>query len=409
MHIGLVGPIATRDVRSLLHDEGAELPAGTEGAPLLGTIARELIARGHRVSAFTLSGGLPLRRDGMVRARGPSFELHCVPWRPRAWPFNGRRPGRIVDLYAFERRGLRDAISSARPELIHAHWTYEFAWAALRTGIPHLVTCHDSPFVVARFERNPKQAAYRWLRAGIAMHVLRHAGCVTTVSPYMVDQVQSLCRVPVGVVPNPISVRAPVASPRARSGRFRILMVINGWGPRKNGDAGLLACALLRQRVPAVELHLFGSGTQPGGPAWQQWQRQGAQGHVVFNGAVPHDTVLDAMADGDLLLHPALEESFGAVLAEAMAAGLPVVAGRDSGAVSWVVGNAGVLVDVTRPEAMADAMASLIADPGALAALARRGRERVSDRFSAGAVTAQYEHQYEHVLAAAAGRRGEAA
>ena len=401
MHVGIVGPIATRDIRHLLDDGGvAELPAGTDGAPLLATIVRELIARGHRVSAFTLSGGLPLRHDGHVIARGPAFELHYVPWRPRAWPFNGFRLGRIVDLYAFERKGLRSAMMSVRPDVIHAHWSYEFAWAALRTGLPHVVTCHDSPFVVARFERSVRQGLYRWLRAGIATHVLRHASRVTTVSPYMVGQVQPLCRVPVGVVPNPIGVRMREPVVRVRSDRFQVLMVINGWGPRKNGVAGLRACALLRQRLVAVELHLIGDGTEEGGPAWQQWQRQGAPGHVHFHGPVPHATVLDAMASADLLLHPALEESFGTVLTEAMAVGLPVVAGLDCGAVPWVVGDAGELVDVKSPQAMADAMAALMADPSRRAILARRGRERVASRFSVEAVVGQYEIEYESALAA---------
>lgn len=398
MHIGIAGPIATTDVLALLDGTSVALPAGTEGAPLLATIITELIKRGHRVSAFTLSNALPLREDGVVVARGPSFELHYVPSRPRAWPFNGHRPGRIVDLYAFERRGLRKAIESVRPDVIHAHWAYEFAWATLGTGIPHVVTCHDSPLVVARFERNLRQGAYRWLRAGIALHVLRNASRVTTVSPYMVDEVQSLCRVLVSVVPNPIAQQSRRNDPATRPACGKVLMVCNGWGPRKNGKAGLLAYALLWQRLPGVELLLIGSGTEQGGPAWQDWLEQGSPGRVVFSGAMAHDGVLDAMAASDLMLHPALEESFGAVLAEAMSVGLPVVAGRHSGAVPWVVGDAGALVDVTRPQAMADAMQALLANPQALTLLSERGRDRVAARFSPAAVVAKYEQEYEFAL-----------
>jgi glycosyltransferase involved in cell wall biosynthesis len=404
MHIGIAGPIATRDVQSLLGADASALPAGCEGAPLLATIIEQLVARGHTVTAFTLSHGLPLDDDARVVARGPSFELHLVPARPRAWPPNGRRPGRIVDLYAFERRGLRAAIEAARPDVIHAHWAYEFAWAALRTGLPHLVTCHDSPLVVARFEHDFRHGAYRWLRAGMAWHVLRHADRVTTVSPYMADQLRSLCRVPVQVVANPIAEQPRRDATRAWSTSLRVLMVCNGWGPRKNGGAGLRAYRLLRERLPAVELHLYGRGTEEGGPAWRAWQAMGPQGHAVFHGAVSHDQVLDAMAGGSLMLHPALEESFGAVLAEAMSVGLPVIAGRDSGAVAWVVGDAGELVDVTRPEAMADAMLALLLDPSSARRRAERGRERVRACFSPQAVAAQYEREYELALAQSARR-----
>jgi len=403
MHIGIAGPIATRDVLPLLGGASSALPTGTEGAPLLGTIIAELLRRGHRVSAFTLSTDLPLDEDAGVVASGPSFDLHYQPCRRRAWPFNGWRPGRIIDLYSFERRGLRAAMASAHPEVIHAHWAYEYAWAALRTGIPHVVTCHDSPFAVARFERDFRHGAYRWLRAGIAWHVLRHCRRVTAVSPYIVDQVRSLCRVPIGIVSNPIAEQPGRCSRVVRSRTAKVMMAFNGWGRLKNGRAGLQAFELLVRQRPDAELHLFGMGLAEGDAAWQDWQALGRPGHVVFHGAVAHDVLLDAMLDSDLLLHPALEESFGAVLAEAMSVGLPVVAGARSGAVPWVVGDAGVLVDVARPQAMADAMLALLADAAAGRAMGERGRDRVRANFSSDSVVTQYEREYELALVQSSG------
>jgi L-malate glycosyltransferase len=399
VHIGITGPIATRDVAHLLDTPAHALPVGCEGAPLLATMITELLRLGHRVSAFTVSNGMPLRDDASLVARGSRFELHYCPNRPRAWPLNGWRPGRIVDLYAFERRGLERAIRMAKPDVVHAHWTYEFAWAALRSGLPHVITCHDSPLRVARFERDFKHGAYRWLRAGIACHVLRRAQHVTTVSPYMVGEVQHLCRVPLVVVPNPIAARAATRVRSKQAGRMAIIMIGNGWGSRKNGAAALQAFALLAQRLPTAQLTLYGHESEPGGAAQRCWKQLGMAGDVSFHGAVSHNEVLDAMAASDLLLHPALEESFGAVLAEAMAMGLPLVAGERSGAVPWVVGDAGRLVDVSRPEFMADAMHALLTDEAELDALGHRGRDRVLTCFSAAAVAAQYEGQYLEALA----------
>ncbi len=403
MHIGITGPIATCDVLPLLEARSTQLPAGSEGAPFMATIIAQLLERGHRVCAFTLSNDLPLRTDARVVARGPSFELHYVPIRPRAWPPNGMRPGRILDLYEFERRGLRAAIRSVRPDVIHAHWSYEYAWSALRTGVPHVVTCHDSPFVVARFERDFRHGAYRWLRAGIAWHVLRHARRVTTVSPYMAAQVKPLCRVPVSVVGNPIAEFAGRRAWADRAHRARVLVAGNGWSPWKNGAAGLRAYALLQQRLHFAELHLFGRGSEEGGPAWHAWRELGSPGRVVFNGAVAHRDLLVAMADSDVLLHPSVEESFGAVLAEAMSTGLPVVAGQASGAAPWVVGDAGELVDVRSPQAMADAMLRLLLDPARSAAMGDRGRDRVRACFSPDVVAAQYEREYEAAQATSRG------
>jgi glycosyltransferase involved in cell wall biosynthesis len=395
LHIGIAAPIATAEVAHLLDGPAVQLPRGYAGAPLLGTLIEELLRHGHRVSAFTLSSDLPLDDGATVVARGPNFTLHCCPMRPRAWPFNGHRVGRIVDLYAFERRGLERAIAQARPDVVHAHWAYEFAWAALRSGLPHVVTSHDSPFVIARFQRNFRRGGYRWLRAGMAWHVLRQARHVTTVSPYMVGQIQPLCRAAVSVVPNPITERA-FARPRvAQPGRQRVLMVANGWDVRKNGEAALRAFALLSERLPGAELYVFGHDHGEGDAAQQWWQQSGLVGKVHFRGVVPHGQLLTEMSCADAFVHTALEESFGAVLAEAMAAGVPVVAGSATGAVPWVVGEAGRLVDVTCPKAVAGALDELLGDGAESDRLGRIGRERVRAMFSAESVATAYEREYE--------------
>ena len=409
LHIGIAAPIATADIRHLLDDPSAPLPRGYAGAPLLGTLIGELLRRGHRVSAFTLSSDLPLHAEGAQAAvvvRGPRFELHCCPMRPRAWPFNGRRVGRIVDLYAFERRGLERAIAQAGPDVVHAHWAYEFAWAALRSGLPHVVTCHDSPFAVARFQRDFRHGAYRWLRAGMAWHVLRHARQVTTVSPYMIGQIQSLCRARVSVVPNPVPEHAFAQSRVSQPGRCRILMAANGWGALKNGKVALRAFALLAARLPGAELHAFGHDHGEAEAAQRWWQQSGLSGNVHFVGAVSHDQLLTAMAGADVFMHTSLEESFGSVLAEALAVGVPAVAGIRSGAAPWVVGDAGRLVDVTQPQAVAEALHDLLVDPDESLRIGRIGSQRVRSMFSAEAVASAYELEYSMALVRSDNRSG---
>jgi L-malate glycosyltransferase len=397
LHIGIAGPIASADIAAMLHEPSSALPFGYAGAPLLGTLIGELLRRGHRVSAFTLSSDLPLTNQPAVVASGPRFNIYFCPMRPRAWPFNGLRPGRIVDLYAFERAGLERAIATAAPEVIHAHWSYEFAWAALRSGVPHVVTCHDSPFLIARYQRDLRHGGYRWLRAAMAWHVLRHARRVTTVSPYMVGQIQPLCRVPVSVVPNPIGELA-FATPQTRVGSTRrIVMVANGWDLRKNSRVALEAFALLgAQSASGVqnELRVFGDGHAEGGPAHSWWKHSGATGRVRFFGSVPHARLLDEFANADVLVHPALEESFGAVLAEAMAAGVPVVAGARSGGVPWVAKGAGLLVDVTCAGEVARALRELLENEAEARRLGIVARQRVRDLFSAAAVAAAFEREY---------------
>ena len=100
-----------------------------------------------------------------------------------------------------------------------------------------------------------------------------------------------------------------------------------------------------------------------------------------------------------IFVHPSLEESFGLVLVEAINAGLPVVAGENSGAVPWVLANgeAGILVDVKRPEAIARGIAQLLDDENATRAIVGRAQEHVAKNFSSEAVCEAYLASYDRL------------
>lgn len=398
LHIGIAGPVATSDMLQFLDGQPGTYPTGTAGAPLLATLVAQYLRQGHRVTVFTFSPDMPLRAHEVEIRRGPNFELRYLPLRPRAWPMNGRRPGRIVDLYTFERRAMAREIRQSAPDVVHAHWAYYYAWATLQSGRPHVITSHDSPFLIARVYRDFRHGAYRWLLALMAWHVLRQAQCVTTVSPYMVREIKSLCRAEVVTIANPISGRWLASERQARGGRLRVVMVCNGWDARKNADTGLRGFAQLASKLPDAELHLFGRDYGPGDTAERWWLEQGLTGKVFFHGVVTHERMLAEMCGSDVLLHPSVEESFGAVIAEAMAVGLPCVAGQDSGAVPWVVGDAGVLVDVRDPRAIAEGLLRLLSSPSLVDELGRRGKLRVRSNFTDEAVAAAYLRAYQSAV-----------
>lgn len=142
MHIGITGYIATEHVSEWLSEDINKLPKGQPNAPLLGVLIGELLKQGHKVSAFTTDTSL-YQNPKIIKASGPNFDFYICPERPRAWRFNKFRLGRAVDGFAFERNNLLKAIKQASPDIIHAHWTYEFAMPAIKSGIPHLITCHE--------------------------------------------------------------------------------------------------------------------------------------------------------------------------------------------------------------------------------------------------------------------------
>ena len=402
LHICIVGPIATADIRHLLEGDTGRLPVGYSGAPLMVTLINELLRRGHRVTAVTLSGDMPLDWRQPARASGSNLEVVFVPMRPRAWRPNGWQPGRIIDLYAFERRGLQYAIERATPDVVHAHWTYEFALATLNTSLPHLITCHDAPAVVIRYTRS----LYRVLRYFMARKVFRRGKVFSAVSGYMAHAAQRYTRLPVTVIPNPLADYV-LASGRLRSApssSWQIGMICNGWGRLKNPEPALLAFEKIHHAYPTAVLHVFGADFGPDEMAEQWCRDRNLAAGIVFHGATPHQQLIEHLESLDLLIHPALEESFGVVLAEAMALGIPIVAGRYSGAVPWVVGfdektascGCAVLTDVT------DVMALVTAVDAALdkryAERSAFGYKRARQLFTPDKVAEAYIRLYQNAM-----------
>jgi glycosyltransferase involved in cell wall biosynthesis len=87
------------------------------------------------------------------------------------------------------------------------------------------------------------------------------------------------------------------------------------------------------------------------------------------------------------------------VLLEAMALGVPVIAGRASGGTAWTLddGRAGILVDVTLPDQVAGAMRDLTSSE-LRRAWGERGLELARGRFHIERVADAYEDVYARVL-----------
>lgn len=109
--------------------------------------------------------------------------------------------------------------------------------------------------------------------------------------------------------------------------------------------------------------------------AWFEAQAAGA----VFAGFQSGDDLGRAVASMDLFFNPSVTETFGNVTLEAMAAGVPVVAARATGAVDLVVpGETGFLVPPRDVAAYADALQRIITDPALRAQMGDAGHRKAA-------------------------------
>jgi glycosyltransferase involved in cell wall biosynthesis len=394
MNIALAGPVLPSAFREFLDaDSGrrAQTLPGLGGTPVV-LLGQALLRRGHRLTIVSLDRSV----SDEVVLNGDRLRICVGPYRQR---------GRARDGFRVERDYVRRAIERESCDVVHAHWTYEFALGALDGGAPTLVTAHDAPLRILWMQRD----LYRVVRTVMAWRTLRRAEHLSAVSPYVADHLRSVFRFrrDIRVIPNgfPESIfQLGRARPSRQAGPVTFATVLPGWGRLKNGHTAILAFQKLRERHPAARLLMFGQdyGASEVAAVWAAGQ--GAADGIEFVGRLPHDDLLRRLAaDVDVLVHPSLEEAHPMAVCEAMALRIPVIGGSRSGGVPWTLeeGAVGSLVDVKSPDAIARAMATLAADPRCRERLGTLGHDSARRRFHIDAVVSLYEAAYRDVVATA--------
>ena len=118
--------------------------------------------------------------------------------------------------------------------------------------------------------------------------------------------------------------------------------------------------------------------------------------HATFLGWLEGDDLARAYASADIFLFPSRTDTFGQVVLEAQASGLPVIAVDEGGPATLVRDGATGLLRPSDPDALGAAVAGLAADQrtrdrlarAALAAVADRTWDRALARLAAGYRTA---------------------
>lgn len=385
MRLAICAPIAIPMLAEHLAPAGeSPLPAGL-GSTTPTLLAIELLRRGLEVTIYTLDHDVV---DCRI-VEGEKLRVVIGPYRA------GRR---ARDWFKLERDFLRTSIQRDSPVLVHAHWSYEFALAALESGIPTLVTVRDWAPNILRHFPDP----YRFVRMLMHFQASRKAKWLSAVSPYIQNAVKWTSGKKPVLIPNALKDDVFTGHQRLLPNLTepRLVSVNNGFSRLKNVKTLLTAFSTIRGTLPQAQLTLLGVDFEPAGPANQWAVRQGLDQGVSFLGPRPHAEVLRILADSTILVHASLEESFGMTLIEAMAKGTPIVAGRFSGAVPWVLdrGNAGVLVDVRSPENIASAAIDLCTSRSKWEEYSIAGFENAHSRFRLSHVGEQYLALYREIM-----------
>jgi len=260
-----------------------------------------------------------------------------------------------------------------------------------RSGPPHIASIKGVIADEMRFERGATRRTMAIQAACERRHV-HGAETVVTTSRYAASRIQELYGVaePPQIVPELIDlnrwrelfVRNP-ASPDPT--RFTVLSVCRFY-PRKRLHLLLEAAHRLRLDIPELAVRIVG-----GGPEAPRLRRLAGklrlEGIVTWLGDISQETLAREYQQCDVFCLPSVQEGFGIVFLEAMAAGKPIVAARAAAAPEVV--PQGLLCEPDDAASLAEAIARLHATPGLRASLATIGFEAVR-QFDAQPVARQF-------------------
>ncbi|MET9686778.1 glycosyltransferase, partial [Streptomyces coeruleorubidus] len=330
-------------------------------------LAGALADRGHRVTVYTRRDApdLPCRvelRDGV--------EVHHVP----AGPAESLPKDELLPYMGEFGRYLARGWRNRAPDLVHSHY-WMSGLAALRAsrahGLPLLHTYHALGTVKRRHQRHADTSPPERIPGEIEVGL----GCDRVVATCR-DEAAELTRmgipphkigiVPCGVDPDRFTPKGPAAP---RGPYPHRLLQLGRLVPRKGAAVAVAALA----RLPGTELVVVGGPPADRLDDDPEVRRlrgiardAGVVDRVRFTGAVPSEEVPLLLRSADVVVCPADYEPFGIVPLEAMACGVPVVASAVGGQLDTVADpGTGRLVPPRDPEALARAVAGLLADPAA--------------------------------------------
>lgn len=326
-------------------------------AMTIGRMVQGLLARQHRVS--------------LIRPRQPGDD--AVPMQPgltttlvRGLPipgYAGLRFGLPAD------RLLRQHWRAHRPDVIQVVTEGPLGASAIAVGralgIPVVTEFHTN------FHAYSRHYGFGWLEGLVAAHLRRlhnHGQMTLVPSAALAASLRQQGYRQLRVVAR--GVDTALFNPRQRSAALRaawgvgedtlVVAHVGRLAAEKNLPLLLSSFAAIQAHRPDARLLLVGDG-----PARKGLMREYPE--HIFAGIRHGDELAAHYASADLFLFPSLTETYGNVVLEALASGLPVVAFRLAAAAEVIrPGSNGMLAEAGAAASFVRAALDLVTRPGAL-------------------------------------------
>lgn len=268
-----------------------------------------------------------------------------VYYRPFLAPFRPLRIFNVLSYFWAARRGIKELRSHwGKPEIVHLHvnppWGQIAAMKTFFPGLPFIFTEHWSGYF-------PESGAYRgFFRKLFTKLLIKKAKAITVVShAAQKAMLRHGLKNKYHVIPNVVDTELFAPPLVKNENSKKQILHVSGFNPCKNISGILHAVKKLAEKRDDFELHIIGDG-----PCREDLETMaiglGIKDRVVhFHGKKTASEVAGFMRQADFFLLFSNYENSPCVIAEALAAGIPVIATRVGGIPEHVHEGNGILVD----------------------------------------------------------------
>ena len=250
-------------------------------------------------------------------------------------------------------------------------------WSPANTGplsvSKQALTVHDlSPLEHPEWFKKAFAIRYQSLLPTLIMR----AKIIFTPSEYMKQKISKRFGAEnVVVTPNGVytSVFRPEAQPKIKNLPQKYILFVGSIQPRKNLDGLLKAWHNLKNDFPEVWLVIAGDK----GKVFRKTRIAGGE-RVHYLNYVSEIDLPGLYAGAKLFVMPSFDEGFGLPALEAMACGTPTLV-SNGGALPEVVGDAGLIFDVLKPDMLLTSMRQCLQDDDLRFSLKEKGLARAKE------------------------------
>ena len=339
-------------------------------------VAQQLVNAGHEAWVVVPEHhdveGYPYRVRAIIFNSGQNgnppldFNFPCFTTHPRSTTTFYELTDAQVQVYVRAwQQAVDQAVAEFRPDVIHANHVWVASYAAHRTSVPYVISCHGTDLM--GFRKGPR---YRELALTAAANA---CGIIAISRQVKADAIQTygLPAEKVHLVWNgfdadcfkvlPEATKEALLAEYQLGGADRPLVSFVGKFTHFKGiDVLLRAAAIYEEALPGVQTLLAGHGE-----LWNEMRslrrELGLEG-IHFLGHQPQSSVARLHNAADVSVVPSRAEPFGLVAVEALACGTPVVATNEGGLPDFISESVCALVPVDDPGRLAAAIIAEITD-----------------------------------------------